>query len=235
MVRKLIQYIFFICLFGCTKQDYILVQNNDLLRFENYPDNSKFTFSFGGTFLFNGDSFDTQKQTQKILISGIDSIIICKVINNFTYSYYEYEKDNIEPDYSEKKTIHLCGVLDLIEGVTSYVVSINTHVKNIDDVSGTSFIELYMINVNANQLTSIILLSLYSPALADSSVIKTYMIDESYFSQIDYSNSSTNVSLESYIPHSVMHKYFNVKNNMKTLYFSLFTINEKGYIAKINL
>lgn len=132
MVRKLILYFSLTCLFGCTKHDYILVQNNDLLRFENYPDNSNLTFSFEGTFLFNGDSFDAQKQTQKILISGSDSIIICKVINKFTYSYYEHEKDNIEPDNSDKKTIHLCGVLDLIDGVTSYVVSIDTHVKNFD-------------------------------------------------------------------------------------------------------
>jgi hypothetical protein len=235
MVRKLILYFSLISLFGCTKQDYILVQNNDLLRYENYPDNSKLTFSFAGTFLFNGGTFDAQKQTQKILISGNDSIITCKVINRFTYSYYEYDKDNIEPDFSEKKNIHLCGVLDLIDGITSYVVSIDTHVKNIDDVSGASFIELYLINFNANKLTSIILLSLYSPDLAESSAINTYMMDELCFSQIDYANSSTNVSIESYIPHSVMHKYFNVKNNTKILYFSLFTINEDGFIAKINL
>ena len=68
------------------------------------------------------------------------------------------------------------------------------------------------------------------------SSINTYLINEEYFSQINYKHSNMAASLEKYIPQFLINEFYNGNNNpSKALNFALFTLDENGYIRKINI
>ncbi len=236
MVKNICIIIILFLLIGCSKQNNILVQNNDLIIYQNYSARTEYPLSLIKNFLYKNKGFDATEQNHNIKVNKQDSTVISEIICNFTSNYFEYEKDNIEKDCSEKKSIQLCGVLNLKDSITSFVILIETPTDEITTNYKVSFSELYLLNYNNDQLRSVVLLSKYSTNLKKMSSINTYLINEEYFSQINYKHSNMAASLEKYIPQFLINEFYNGNNNpSKALNFALFTLDENGYIRKINI
>ena len=225
-----------IVLAGCCKykQDIVLVQNNDLLVYVNYHESAACCVPFLHYPVISDFSLDAAEQKNKMPVTGKDSALIVKIIDDFEDRYHEDDEDYYVIDYSTaKRDLFFCGAIPTAGSVNSFLFLLETP-DMYNDILGTVSRELYLLNCKNNQLASIVTLSSHISGIDRGITINSYLMNNLYFSQINYSFLDTYMPLNDYVPKQEIDKHAKVKDNARLLIFSLFIIDENGFVKLIN-
>ena len=246
MVKLSFLYIIvFVAFAGCCRKqnDYVLVQDNEMLMYVNYIEHSEFEFPFS----FFEDypirltfSLDVKEQSNRFVISKNSSSSIKSIIEKFSDRYFEHGEDYCLSEDTSKVYFCFCGKLSLVDGMSSFLISKEIP-GDLPDESPKCW--LYLFNCKNKRLTSIVQLSVNLSHENNISGIVTYVIDNLwpapyYFSQINYHTlfePDSYISIENYLPKKVISDYVTIKKKSKVLYFSTFIIDENGYVELINM
>ena len=232
--------------FGCRNRqnDYVFVQDNEMLMYVNYYVNSEieFPFSFFEDYpICLAFSLDVKQQrNNRILIDEDELKTIDSLIGKFSNKYFEHEKYTYASEDTSKVYYCFCGKLSLVEGMSSFLISKEIPGELPDE---NPICWLYLFNCKDKRLTSIVQLSVNLSHNNTISTIVTYLIDKFFpapfcFSQINYHSlfdSDCYISIEDYLPKQVIGDYVKIKKKSKVLYFSTFIIDENGYVKLIDM
>ena len=253
-------------LLGCSRHNYynnsVLVKNNRL-KYVNYTEPEEYSFSFFNypASKISDLNFDAVKQNNKIPITGNDSLLVAKIIENFEYLINKeiYDKRELEYiiDTITPKELFFCGKITVLndfiqEYLQEYIEEIyeinsflilrdkytpSIYYPNDPDATNISS-DLYLLNFKNNKLTSMVRLSI--SGITNINFTNRKSLDIAYltdslnmsFTQIDY-RPYEYLTVEVFIPPDIS-DYVKVKKGASVLYFSSFWISEFNGFVELN-
>ena len=246
-------------LLGCsrhnkTDNNVVFVQNNDFLLYMNYTESEEYGFPFFHDPTVTDFSLDAKKQENKIPITGNDSLLVRKILENFKYLYYkdfdenyykEFVIDTITPeDY------FFCGKIS----VADEIYFVNNNILETDSVNsflilteqpeidifniGTKsvFRELYLFNFKNNKLTSIVQLSRFAGDIDNINYGRSHVV--TYFMRYNFSQINHNATgppqtaEEASLPVHEISDFAKLEKDAKFIFLHLsrFRINKNGFV-----
>jgi len=247
MVR-LFFFVLVVCfaLVGCgSRRDFVLAQHNDMLDYLNYQETTAFEFPFNA---FENNpvssitSFDVKDQKIRNPFIGNDSKIIREILDDFFCYNLKYDGCGYHSNDSTSRVgVFFCGKLSLVDSVSSYLVLTELP----DDryvFIGDYFRDLYLLNYKNNRLTSIVKLSTHKFSDDERTMVVTYLVEfetiprSHLFAQINFPGFFLDYRIVDHLPEQAIQAvsgYVKIKKKSKTLRFSNFAIDEKGFVVFI--